>query len=125
MAQVFDRSSNALIRASLALTGLIVIVLGVTLNELQRSPWVTRQGQRPDQPDDELFATGGQVPAEVGRIEAWQQLQRDVDGDPVVGLAGREAIRERQRHVAVHPDVRVLVGNDRRDRLDIRAREGQ
>ena len=50
MAQVFDRSSNALIRASLALTGLIVIVLGVTLNELQRSPWVTRQGQRPDQP---------------------------------------------------------------------------
>ena len=50
MAQVFDRSSNALIRASLALTGLIIIVLGVTLNELQRSPWVTRQGQRPDQP---------------------------------------------------------------------------
>ncbi len=50
MAQVFDRSSNALVRASLALTGLIVIALGVTLNELQRSPWVTRQGQRPDQP---------------------------------------------------------------------------
>ncbi|HEX4155823.1 MAG TPA: cytochrome c3 family protein [Acidobacteriaceae bacterium] len=50
MAQVFDRSSNALIRLSLVLTGLIVIVLGVTLNELQRSPWVTRQGQRPDQP---------------------------------------------------------------------------
>ena len=50
MAQVFDRSSNALIRASLALTGLIVIITGITLNELQRSPWVTRQGQRPDQP---------------------------------------------------------------------------
>jgi hypothetical protein len=50
MAQIFDRSSNALARASLALSGLIVIVLGVTLNELQRSPWVTRQGQRPDQP---------------------------------------------------------------------------
>ncbi len=50
MAQVFDRSSNALARASLVLTGLIVIVLGVTLNELQRSPWVTRQGQRADQP---------------------------------------------------------------------------
>lgn len=50
MAQVFDRSSNALIRASLVLTGLIVIITGVTLNELQRSPWVTRQGQRPDQP---------------------------------------------------------------------------
>lgn len=50
MAQVFDRSSNALIRASLVLTGLIVIITGITLNELQRSPWVTRQGQRPDQP---------------------------------------------------------------------------
>jgi hypothetical protein len=50
MAQVFDRSSNALARASLVLTGLIVIALGITLNELQRSPWVTRQGQRADQP---------------------------------------------------------------------------
>ena len=50
MAQVFDRSSNALARASLVLTGLIVIALGVALNYLQRSPWVTRQGQRPDQP---------------------------------------------------------------------------
>ena len=50
MAQVFDRSSNALARMSLVLTGMIVIALGVTLNELQRSPWVTRQGQRPDQP---------------------------------------------------------------------------
>jgi hypothetical protein len=50
MAQVFDRNSNALARASLVLTGLIVIALGVALNSLQRSPWVTRQGQRPDQP---------------------------------------------------------------------------
>ncbi|GAC1421239.1 MAG: hypothetical protein NVSMB62_15990 [Acidobacteriaceae bacterium] len=50
MAQVFDRSSNALARASLVLTGLIVIALGVALDQLQRSPWVTRQGQRPDQP---------------------------------------------------------------------------
>ncbi len=50
MAQIFDRSSNALARASLVLTGLIVIALGVTLNSLQRSPWVTRQGQRADQP---------------------------------------------------------------------------
>ncbi len=50
MAQVFDRSSNALARMSLVLTGLIVIALGVALNQLQRSPWVTRQGQRPDQP---------------------------------------------------------------------------
>jgi Cytochrome c7 and related cytochrome c len=50
MAQVFDRSSNALARFSLVLTGLIVIALGVALNSLQRSPWVTRQGQRADQP---------------------------------------------------------------------------
>jgi hypothetical protein len=50
MAQIFERSSNALARMSLVLTGLIVIALGVTLDQLQRSPWVTRQGQRPDQP---------------------------------------------------------------------------
>ena len=50
MAQVFDRNSNALARFSLVLTGLIVISLGVALDQLQRSPWVTRQGQRPDQP---------------------------------------------------------------------------
>jgi len=50
MAQIFDRSSNALARMGLVLSGLIVIALGVTLDQLQRSPWVTRQGQRPDQP---------------------------------------------------------------------------
>jgi len=50
MAQIFDRSSNSLVRMSLVLTGLIVIALGVSLNELQRSPWVTRQGQRAAQP---------------------------------------------------------------------------
>jgi hypothetical protein len=50
MAQIFDRSSNALARMSLVLTGLIVIALGVTLDQLQRSPWVTKQGQRADQP---------------------------------------------------------------------------
>ena len=50
MAQIFDRSSNALARASLVLTGLIVVALGLALDQLQRSPWVTRQGQRADQP---------------------------------------------------------------------------
>ncbi len=50
MAQIFDRSSNALARMGLVLTGLIVIALGVTLDQLQRSPWVTRQGQRAEQP---------------------------------------------------------------------------
>jgi hypothetical protein len=50
MAQIFDRSSNALARASLILTGLIVVAIALTMNELQRSPWVTRQGQRAAQP---------------------------------------------------------------------------
>ena len=50
MAQIFDRSSNALARASLVLTGLIVIALGVTLDQSQGSPWVTKQGQRAEQP---------------------------------------------------------------------------
>jgi hypothetical protein len=50
MAQIFHRRSNTLARLSLVLAGLIVIVLGVTLDLLQRSPWVTRQGQRPEQP---------------------------------------------------------------------------
>src|SRR5579875_175397 len=50
MAQIFDRNSNALARMSLVLSGLIIIALGLTLDQLQRSPWVTRQGQRPDQP---------------------------------------------------------------------------
>lgn len=50
MAQIFDRSSNALARMSLVLAGFLVIALGVSLDQLQRSPWVTRQGQRADQP---------------------------------------------------------------------------
>jgi hypothetical protein len=50
MSQIFRRSSNALARTSLILSGAVVIGLGVTLDALQRSPWVTRQGQRPDQP---------------------------------------------------------------------------
>ncbi len=50
MAQIFDRSSNSLTRFILVLTGVMLIAVGVTLNYLQRSPWVTRQGQRPPQP---------------------------------------------------------------------------
>jgi hypothetical protein len=50
MAQIFDRSSNSLTRFSLVLFGLILIGVGVTLNYLQRSPWVTNQGVRPAQP---------------------------------------------------------------------------
>ena len=67
MAQIFDRSSNALARVSLVLTGLIVIALGVTLDQLQRSPWVTRQGQRAGsagafQPQASCAGTGAAVP---------------------------------------------------------------
>ncbi len=50
MPQIFDRSSNALARMSLILSGLLIIAMGLTLDALQRSPWVTRQGQRADQP---------------------------------------------------------------------------
>ena len=50
MAQIFDRSSNALARTILILTGVMVMGLGSALYLLQSSPWVTRQGQRPDQP---------------------------------------------------------------------------
>ena len=50
MAQIFDRSSNYLTRFSLVLFGMVLIGVGVTLNYLQRSPWVTNQGQRPYQP---------------------------------------------------------------------------
>ena len=67
MAQIFDRSSNALARMSLILTGLIVIALGVTLDQLQRSPWVTRQGQRrgptgPVQPQAPRSGPWGSMP---------------------------------------------------------------
>jgi hypothetical protein len=50
MAQIFGRSSNAMARLCLVLSGLAVVALGGTLDQLQRSPWVTRQGQRQDQP---------------------------------------------------------------------------
>jgi len=50
MAQIFDRNTNSLARAILLLSGLMVVALALTVNELQRSPWVTRQGQRAAQP---------------------------------------------------------------------------
>jgi hypothetical protein len=50
MAQVFGRSSNALARMILVFLGVAVVGLGAALYGLQSSPWVTRQGQRPDQP---------------------------------------------------------------------------
>jgi hypothetical protein len=50
MAQIFRRGSNARARKSLLAAALLVVALGVTLGQLQRSSWVTRQGVRPDQP---------------------------------------------------------------------------
>ncbi len=47
MAQIFDRSSNALARMSLVLTGLIVIALGVTLDQLQAFPLGDAAGSAP------------------------------------------------------------------------------
>jgi len=50
MPQIFNRNSNALARMVLVFVGLLVVGLGTILYFLQSSPWVTRQGQRPDQP---------------------------------------------------------------------------
>ncbi|GAC1643821.1 MAG: hypothetical protein NVS9B15_00530 [Acidobacteriaceae bacterium] len=50
MAQIFHRSANSYSRISLMLVGLLLVVLGLTANELQRSPYVTNQGIRPEQP---------------------------------------------------------------------------
>jgi hypothetical protein len=50
MAQIFHRSANSFSRISLVLIGVILITLGLAANELQRSPYVTNQGIRPEQP---------------------------------------------------------------------------
>ena len=50
MAQIFGRSSNALARMILILSGVVASVMGGALYLLQSSPWVTRQGLRPEQP---------------------------------------------------------------------------
>lgn len=50
MAQIFHRSANSLARMSLILAGCAAMALGLAANELQRSPWVTRQGERAEQP---------------------------------------------------------------------------
>jgi hypothetical protein len=50
MPQVFDRSANGLARISLFLVVVIAASVGGALNELQRSPWVTKQGERLEQP---------------------------------------------------------------------------
>jgi len=41
MPQVFNRGANGLARMSLVILGLVVTSLALTLNELQRSPYLT------------------------------------------------------------------------------------
>jgi len=50
MPQVFNRGANGLARMSLVILGLVVTSLALTLNELQRSPYVTKQRERLEQP---------------------------------------------------------------------------
>src|ERR1700746_3000193 len=50
MPQVFNRGANGLARMSLVILGLVVTSLALTLNELARSPYVTKQGERLEQP---------------------------------------------------------------------------
>lgn len=50
MPQVFNRGANGLARMSIVILGLVVTSLALTLNELQRSPYVTKQGERLEQP---------------------------------------------------------------------------
>lgn len=50
MAQVFHRSANSFARISLVIVGLAAVTLALAANELQRSPYWTNQGIRPEQP---------------------------------------------------------------------------
>ena len=50
MPQVFNRGANGYARISIVILGLVVTSLALTLNELQRSPYVTKQGERLEQP---------------------------------------------------------------------------
>ena len=67
MAQIFDRSSNALARASLVLTGLIVIALGVTLDRVAALALGDAAGPAPGpagaiQPQASCAGAGAAVP---------------------------------------------------------------
>lgn len=50
MAQFFPHSANAYARMSLVLAGVLAAALGLAGDRLQRSPYVTREGLRPEQP---------------------------------------------------------------------------
>src|SRR5204862_98579 len=50
MAQFFPHSANAYARTSLILVGVLLAGLGLMGDRLQRSPYVTNEGIRPEQP---------------------------------------------------------------------------
>jgi hypothetical protein len=50
MAQFFPHSANAYARTSIALLVLLLAGVGLGLDRLQRSPWVTKEGERMEQP---------------------------------------------------------------------------
>jgi hypothetical protein len=50
MAQFFPHSANAYARMSIALLVLLLAGVGLGLDRLQRSPWVTKEGERMEQP---------------------------------------------------------------------------
>ncbi len=50
MAQFFPHSANAYARTSMVLVGVLLAGLGLMGDRLQRSPYVTNQGIRPEQP---------------------------------------------------------------------------
>jgi hypothetical protein len=50
MAQFFPHSANAYARTSIAVLIVLAAALGLTGYELAASPWVTREGVRPEQP---------------------------------------------------------------------------
>src|SRR5262245_8934662 len=50
MAQFFPHSANAYARTSIALIVLLLAGVGLGLDRLQRSPWVTKEGERVEQP---------------------------------------------------------------------------
>ena len=50
MAQFFPHSANAYAKMSIALLVVLLASLGLSLDRLQRSPWVTKEGIRPEQP---------------------------------------------------------------------------
>ena len=50
MAQFFPHGANAYAKMSIALGVILLASLGLSLDRLQRSPWVTKEGIRPEQP---------------------------------------------------------------------------